>query len=132
MSDDPRWDDDPRDRRDDNVRERDDGNAPHVGRGPGSAGQRDEQSDENSRSREDNSRGIDRASRQRDKGLDPRDVFMRDLDLPRGHDREIVHDARNREYNLRGSESRTLSTVGAFRVVLARALGDHNTRPADP
>ena len=39
---------------------------------------------------------------------------MRDLDLPRGPDREIVHDARDREYTLRGSETRTLSTVGAF------------------
>ena len=44
MSDDPRWDDDPRDRRDESVHQRDDDNAPHVGRGPGSAGPRDEQS----------------------------------------------------------------------------------------
>jgi uncharacterized membrane protein YgcG len=33
---------------------------------------------------------------------------------------------------LRGSESRTLSIVGAFRVVSARDLRDHNDRPADP
>ena len=45
---------------------------------------------------------------------------------------EIVHDARDREYTLRGSESRTLSTVGAFRVVSSRDLRDHNDRPADP
>jgi hypothetical protein len=64
--------------------------------------------------------------------IDPRDVFMRDLDLPRGPDREIVHDARDREYTLRGSEIRTLSTVGAFRVVSARDLRDYNDRPADP
>jgi hypothetical protein len=57
---------------------------------------------------------------------------MRDLDLPRGPDREIVHDARERAYALRGSESRTLSTVGAFRVVSARDLRDHHDRPADP
>src|SRR3981081_2633098 len=57
---------------------------------------------------------------------------MRDPDLPRGSDREIVHDARNRQYTLRGSETRTLSTVGAFRVVSARDLRDHNERPADP
>lgn len=47
---------------------------------------------------------------------DPRDAFMRHIDLPRGREREIVHD-RDREYTLRGSESRTLATVGAFRVV---------------
>jgi hypothetical protein len=64
--------------------------------------------------------------------IDPRDVFMRELDLPRGRDREIVHDARGREYTLRGSETRTLSTVGAFRVVPARELRDHFDRPADP
>jgi hypothetical protein len=75
---------------------------------------------------------IDHHSRNRDEGLDPRDVFMRDLDLPRGPDREIVHDARDREYTLRGSETRTLSTVGAFRVLSARDLRDHNERPADP
>jgi hypothetical protein len=27
---------------------------------------------------------------------DPRDVFMRDLDLPRGREREIAYDARDR------------------------------------
>lgn len=48
---------------------------------------------------------------------DPRDAFMRDLDLPRSAEREIVRD-RDHEYNLRGSETRTLSTVGAFRVRL--------------
>ena len=43
----------------------------------------------------------------------------------------IVRD-RDREYTLRGSESRTLATVGAFRVVSSRDLRDHNDRPADP
>jgi hypothetical protein len=57
---------------------------------------------------------------------------MQGLDLPRGRDREIVHDARDREYTLRGSETRTLSTVGAFRVVPARELRDHFDRPAEP
>ena len=56
---------------------------------------------------------------------------MRDLDLPRGADREIVSD-RDHEYNLRGSETRTLSTVGAFRVVPASRLRDHSGAPADP
>lgn len=62
---------------------------------------------------------------------DPRDAFMRDLDLPRGEDREIVRD-RDREYTLRGSETRTLSTVGAFRVVPAGRLRDHSGASADP
>jgi hypothetical protein len=62
--------------------------------------------------------------RERDSN-DPRDVFMRDLDLPRGHDREHVYD-RDRHYTLRESESRTLSTVGAFRVVASGDLRDHH------
>jgi DNA-binding MarR family transcriptional regulator len=55
--------------------------------------------------------------------VEPRDVFMRDLDLPRGQERELVHN-RERDYTLNRSESRTLSTVGAFRVVSERDLGD--------
>ncbi len=47
--------------------------------------------------------------------LDPRDAFVNQLNLPRGHERELVRD-RDREYTLRGSESRTLSLVGVFRV----------------
>jgi DNA-binding MarR family transcriptional regulator len=61
---------------------------------------------------------------------DPRETFTRDLNLPRGREREIVRD-RDREYTLRGSESRTLATVGAFRVVSSRDLRDHDDRPAD-
>jgi hypothetical protein len=56
---------------------------------------------------------------------------MRDLGLPRGREREIVHD-REREYTLRGSESRTLATVGAFRVASSRDLREHDNRSADP
>ncbi len=68
----------------------------------------------------------------RDRGaIDPRDVFLQSLDLPRGLEREIVRD-RDDEYALRGSESRTLSIVGAFRVVSSRDLADHDDRPADP
>ena len=71
----------------------------------------------------------------RDKGSrdihDPRDAFIRGVDLPRGADREIVRD-RDKEYSLRGSETRTLSTVGAFRVVPASKLRDHSGAPADP
>ena len=61
----------------------------------------------------------------------PRDVFIRDLELPRGEDREIVKD-RDREYTLRGSETRTLATVGAFRVVPTSQLRDHSGAPTDP
>src|SRR6185295_1860150 len=50
-----------------------------------------------------------------------RDVFSRDLDLPRGESRERVL-VDGREYALRGSEVRTLGTVGAFRVVPADEL----------
>jgi hypothetical protein len=76
----------------------------------------------------------DRSDDQRDRDrdpVDPRDVFSHDLDLPQGLEREIVRD-RDHEYELRGSESRTLSTVGAFRVVSGRDLHDHDDRPCDP
>ncbi len=56
---------------------------------------------------------------------------MRDLELPRGAEREIVR-IRDHEYTLRGSETRTLSTVGTFRVVPASKLRDHSGAPADP
>src|SRR5919106_5501919 len=49
--------------------------------------------------------------------LEPRDVFTRDLQMPRGRERERVW-ARDSDVTLRGSEVRTLATVvGAFRVV---------------
>ncbi len=133
-SNDPRWSDDARDRSDDDSRDRHDEDPLQIGRGPESTGARDDHSEEDPRNRDDDSRESerDRDSRNRDEGRDPRDVFMRNLDLPRGPDREIVHDARDREYTLRGSETRTLSTVGAFRIVSAGDLRDHNDRPADP
>ena len=60
---------------------------------------------------------------------DPRDVFLRELDLPRGPRRERVFD-RDRDYTLRGSESRTSkasvtaldSTVDAPTIVNLPAL----------
>lgn len=76
-------------------------------------------------------RDHDSRERGRGDGHDPRDAFMRDLDLPRGADREIVRD-RDHEYSLRASETRTLSIVGAFRVVPASKLRDHSCAPADP
>jgi hypothetical protein len=75
-------------------------------------------------------RDTDQRDRDRDP-VDPRDVFSHDLDLPQGLEREVVRD-RDDEYELRGSESRTLSTVGAFRVVSGRDLSDHDGRPCDP
>jgi len=47
---------------------------------------------------------------------DPREGLMRDLDLPRGDERELVVD-RDRVYELDGEDSRTLAVVGAFRIV---------------
>lgn len=38
---------------------------------------------------------------------------------------------RDHEYSLRGSETRTLATVGAFRVVPASKLRDHSGAPGD-
>src|SRR5687767_2829793 len=64
---------------------------------------------------------------------DPRDVFTRDLDLPRGSSRERVR-VNAKEYRLSGDDARVLATVGAFRVVLAGDLREPNpntpTRPA--
>ena len=63
----------------------------------------------------------------RERTLDSRDVFTRDMNLPHGLEREIVRH-RDREYTLRGSESRTLTTVGSFRVVSSRDLRDGRDR----
>ena len=68
-------------------------------------------------------------SRERDR--ETRDTFTRHVHLPRGPERELVRD-RDREYTLRGSESRTLATVGAFRVVSSRDLRDHDDQPGRP
>ena len=68
---------------------------------------------------------------ERDRGYDAREVFTRNLYLPRGPEREIAR-VRDREYTLRGSETRTLATVGAFRVVSSRDLRDQHDRPLDP
>lgn len=61
---------------------------------------------------------------------DPREVFTRDLDLPRDDARHPVRD-RERTVDLRASEVRMLATAGAFRVVPASDLRDHHDRPAD-
>ena len=64
-------------------------------------------------------RDIYRDSRER--GDDPRDALLNDLDLPRGLERELVLD-RDRAYELNGEDSRMLAATGAFRVVPARDL----------
>jgi len=47
---------------------------------------------------------------------DPREALIRDLDLPRGDERELAVD-RDRVYELDGEDSRTLAAVGVFRIV---------------
>jgi hypothetical protein len=64
---------------------------------------------------------------ERDRDDDPREGLMRDLDLPRGEEREmVVH--RDRVYELDGDDSRTLAAVGAFRVVPEHELDIDPTR----
>jgi hypothetical protein len=72
--------------------------------------------------RDDRSRG---GSGERDHAADrnPRDVFGKDLDLPRGRQRRPVRE-RDRVHEIDGTESRMLATVGAFRVVSESDLHD--------
>lgn len=79
----------------------------------------------------DEARWSERERGEHDRTVESRDTFSRGLDLPRGADRELVRD-RDREYTLRGSETRTLATLGAFRVVSSGDLRDANDRPLDP
>jgi hypothetical protein len=108
-----------------------DDDARDLGRGPGDDS-RQSNTNEHGRDPREDARWPERDQEPRDRGVAPRDVFTRDLNLPHRHERQIVHDARDHEYTLRGSESRTLATVGAFRVVSSRDLRDHDGRPADP
>jgi hypothetical protein len=71
------------------------------------------------RDHESDPRGRDADPRERD----PRDPFVDGVDLPRGPEREIVLDG-HRRYELNGDDSRTLATVGAFRIVAERDLSD--------
>jgi hypothetical protein len=66
----------------------------------------------------------DRDSHERD--ADPRDAFVEGLELPRGHEREIVLDG-DRRYELNGDDSRTFATIGAFRVVANVISASHDT-----
>lgn len=56
------------------------------------------------------------SDRNRNDECNPRDVFMRDLDLPRGTERRPVRE-RNRVYEIDGAETRALATIGAFQVI---------------
>jgi DNA-binding MarR family transcriptional regulator len=62
--------------------------------------------------------------------IEPRDVFTQGLALPRGLERARVH-SRDRDYQLRGSEVRTIATIGTFRVVPADDLRDDLGRGGD-
>src|SRR2546430_8163432 len=66
----------------------------------------------------------------RDRDVDRRDVFREGLDLPRGRDRERVF-VDGDTFELRGSEVRTLATIGAFRIVPVDELLDDRGRPGD-
>jgi hypothetical protein len=72
--------------------------------------------------REFGSRGV-ASERDRDVERDPRDVFTKDVDLPRGRERRPVRE-RDRVYEINVAESRLLATVGAFRVVAESDLHD--------
>jgi hypothetical protein len=65
------------------------------------------------------------------RGRESRDALTRELDLPRGRNRERVRD-RDRVYDIDGSEARMLATVGSFRVVAEQdlaALRDDARKP---
>lgn len=110
------------------TRDRNDDDDRSLGRGPANERQG---SDGNGPGRDHDPRSAERDRDGRERDHETRDAFSRHVHLPRGRDRELVHD-RDREYTLRGSESRTLATVGAFRVVSSRDLRDHDGSPADP
>ena len=69
--------------------------------------------------------------RDRNEDRDPRDIFTRDLDLPRGRERRPVR-ARERVYEINGTESQMLGTIGAFRVVSESDLHDLRDESSNP
>ena len=98
----------------------------------------DPRSDYDGRDRDGGSRELSRGgrgggdSRERDRErAEPREVFTGHVDLPRGLEREHVW-VRDHDHMLRGSESRTLASVGAFRVIPADDLRDTFDKPLDP
>ena len=93
-----------------------------LGRGPAS-----DRGDDDTRDGEEARR--DRAREGRGHDHYPRDTFLRDVDLPHTLDREVVFD-RDDRYELNGDESRSLATVGAFRVVAERDIGGSRDDPS--
>jgi DNA-binding MarR family transcriptional regulator len=73
------------------------------------------------------SREVDRV-REPDGSRRRHDLSVDRLELPRADRREGI-EFRDRVYQLRGSESRILATVGAFRVVPAADLADGRSTP---
>jgi hypothetical protein len=63
------------------------------------------------------------SDRDRNHDRDPRDVFTKDLDLPRGSERRPVQE-RDHVYEIDRAESRALATIGAFRVIPESNLHD--------
>lgn len=74
--------------------------------------------------------GGDPRERERERP-EPREVFARHVNLPSGREREHVW-VRDHYHMLRGSESRTLASVGAFRVVRTDDLRDAHEKTLDP
>ncbi len=72
----------------------------------------------------------DRERFDRDRDIDPRDVFLDGIELPRGLEREVVMDGDDR-YELNGDDSRTVAAVGAFRVIADRDLQDRRDESGD-
>lgn len=119
---DPRDSTDEREPRGRDERDRDEVGALTIGRGPSSHRVEEHYDERRDRDHDrDHADHGDRddvrwAGRERDhRGrADAREAFTRGLALPRGRDREVVHDVRDREYRLRGSESRrTRKQTGA-------------------
>ena len=73
----------------------------------------------------DRDRGSRGATSDRDHAAvrDPHDVFTKDLHVPRTRERRPVRE-RDRVYEINGTESRMLATVGAFRVISESDLHD--------
>ncbi len=104
------------------ARDRGDDDSRSLGRGGGSDRQ---SSDEHPRDSREDSRWPEREREVPERPRERHDEFTRHVDLPRGPEREHIRD-RDRVYTLRGSESRNLATVGAFRVVSSGDLRNHD------
>jgi hypothetical protein len=76
---------------------------------------------DDARDRDGREEGRERVYDGRELDDDPREGLMRDLDLPRGDERELVV-VRDRIHELDGEDSRTLAAIGVFRVVPEHAL----------